>query len=87
MNTSLGTHYGVCDTAADATAKTVTVDGNFSLVTGAQVVVKFTNGNTANTSTLNVNNTGAKNIRCGSYSGAQHMNGGEILTFVYDGTN
>ena len=49
--------------------------------------MKFTNGNTANISTLNVNNTGAKNIRCGSYSGAQHMNGGEILTFVYDGTN
>ena len=55
--------YGVCNTAADTAAKTVTVSGNFSLVTGAQVVVKFNYGNTANTVvTLNVNNTGAKTI-------------------------
>ena len=82
------TNYGVCNTAADTAAKTVTVGGNFSLVTGAQVVVKFTNGNTANTVvTLNVNNTGAKPIGWGSYSGAKHMNMGEVLTFVYDGTN
>lgn len=81
------TNYGVCNTAADAADKTVTVSGNFSLVTGAQVVVKFTNGNTVNTSTLNVNDTGSKTIEWGSYSGARYMNGGEILTFVYDGTN
>lgn len=82
------TNYGVCSTAADTAAKTVTVSGNFSLVTGAQVVVKFTNGNTVSTTvTLNVNNTGAKTIGWGSYSGARYMNGGEVLTFVYDGTN
>lgn len=80
-------HYGVCNTAAGTAAKTVTVSGNFSLVTGAQVVVKFTNGNTTNGSTLNVNNTGAKTIRWGSYSGAWYMNAGGVLTFVYDGTN
>lgn len=86
MNTSLNTHYGVCNTAVDTAAKTVTVGGNFSLVTGAQVVVKFTNGNTANPSTLNVNNTGAKNITTG-YGKSFNINGESILTFEYDGTS
>ena len=56
-------YYGVCSTAADTAAKTVTID-NFSLVTGAMVIVKFTNANTNKTTapTLNVNNTGAKPI-------------------------
>lgn len=76
----------MCDTAVDTAAKTVTVGGNFSLVTGAQVVVKFTNGNTANTSTLNVNNTGAKNITTG-YGKSFNINGESILTFEYDGTS
>lgn len=80
--------YGVCNTAANTAAKTVTVSGNFAFVTGAQVVVKFNYGNTANTVvTLNVNNTGAKTIEWGTYSGARFMNVGEVLTFVYDGTN
>ena len=53
--------YGVCSEAASTVAKTVSVD-NFSLETGAIVLVKFTNANSATSPTLNVNGTGAKSI-------------------------
>jgi hypothetical protein len=57
-------HYGVCGTAADTVAKTVTISNldNFVLEKGAVVAVKFTNSNSASNPTLNVNGTGAKNI-------------------------
>ena len=53
--------YGTCDTGSGVAAKTVTVD-KFALETGAQVIVTFTNANTATNATLNVNSTGAKAI-------------------------
>ena len=80
-------NYGVCNTAANTAAKTVTVVGNFSLVNGAQVVIKFTNGNTADNCTLNVNNTGAKNILMNDYIKNMSIPLYTVLTFVYDGTN
>ena len=87
VNSASATNYGVCDTAADTADKVVSISGDFSLVTGAQVVVKFNKGNTVTASfTLNVNDTGAKNILWGSYSGARRMPVNAILTFVYDGT-
>lgn len=84
--------YGVCETKDDVAAKTVTVD-NFSLETGAVVLVKFTNANIASLPTLNVNNTGAKAIKC--YGGIAPGTGvttnqivrGSVIMFVYDGTN
>lgn len=54
--------YGECGTAAGTAAKTVTID-NFSLETGAAILVKFTNKNSASSPTLNVNSTGAKAIK------------------------
>lgn len=48
--------------------------------------MKFTNGNTATTGTLNVNNTGAKNIITG-YGKSFNIDVGCILTFKYDGTS
>lgn len=90
------THYGTCSTASSTAAKTVTVPG-FVLVTGARVTVKFSNSNTASNPTLNVYNgsayTGAKAIM---YRGTSSVSGssnyyrwqsGDIVDFIYDGTN
>ena len=85
-------YYGVCSTAADTAAKTVTVD-NFSLVTGAMVIVKFSNANSASSPTLNVNNTGAKPIcRYGTTAASTSTSttgwrAGAVQIFVYDGTS
>lgn len=84
------THYGTCSTAKGTAAKVVNVDG-FKLVTGAVVWVKFMTTNTASLSelTLNVNSTGAKNIR---YHGkllpsSNILETNKIYPFVYDGIN
>ena len=84
--------YGVCETAADDAAKIVTVD-NFSLETGAIVIVKFTNSNSVASPTLNVNNTGAKAImRYGTTAASSGTTtsgwvAGAVQMFVFDGTN
>lgn len=82
--------YGACTTAAGTAAKAVSVTtGTFSLEAGARVSVKFNNANTANSPTLNVNSTGAKNI---FHKGAQITSGSNkallagICDFIYDGT-
>lgn len=52
------TLFGVCDTAAATAAKVVTLSSFDQLVPGITIQVKFTNGNTANTSlTMQVNTT------------------------------
>ena len=84
--------YGVCDTAAGTATKVVTVD-NFSLETGAVVIVKFANANTASSPKLNVNGTGAKAIMrygttaASTSSGSSGWYAGAVSIFVYDGTN
>ena len=81
--------YAVCTTAASTTAKTVSIS-RFSLATGSQVRVKFSNPNTASAPTLNVGYTGAKRM---SYKGKLitntnfTFNVNKIYTFTYDGTN
>lgn len=90
------THYCTCYTASDTAEKTVSVTG-FVLVTGARVTVKFSNSNTASNPTLNVYNgsayTGEKAIM---YRGTSSVSGssnyyrwqsGDIVDFIYDGTN
>ena len=85
-------NYGVCETAAGTAAKTVTVGSTFTLATGAQVVVKFTNANSVASPTLNVNGTGAKPIyRYGTTVANTDTttNGwiaGAVQRFTYDGT-
>lgn len=78
--------YGTCSTAAGTAAKTVDVD-NFSLETGARVLVKFTVTNTAASPTLNVESTGAKAIY---YNGAAitagYLKANKTYEFVYNGT-
>ena len=83
------THFGTCDTAAATAAKTVSLDG-FSLVTGARILVKFTNSNTASSPTLNVNSTGAVRIylRVNKIAGTTNVTSweaGDTVEFVYDG--
>lgn len=95
-------YYGTCTTAAGTRAKVVTVssDQNFSLRVGAIVGVKFSHSNsysnaTASPITLNVNNTGAKNIWYNTtHSGAGNTGtsttiygyANRINYYMYDGT-
>lgn len=79
--------FTTCSTANGTVAKTVTYSG-FSLVQGATILVKFTNGNTATNPTLNVNSTGAKSI----YWNNTNVESGMIVAnnvyeLYYDGTN
>lgn len=70
--------YATCSTAAATAAKVATITPqttNFVLKTGAKVFVKFTYANSAGSSTLNVNSTGAKPI---------YYNGAAIATSVTD---
>lgn len=82
--------FGTCTIAAGTAAKTVSVTtGTFSLEAGARVSVKFNNANTANSPTLNVNSTGAKNV---FHKGSQITSGSNkallagVCDFIYDGT-
>lgn len=80
-------HYGTCSTEAATVAKEVILNG-FELYTGAQVSVKFINANTATNPTLNVNSTGAKNIRVNNanITSTYYWAANNTVTFVYDGT-
>ena len=81
--------YGSCSTGASTTAKTVSTDtGDFSLRSGNRIYVKFTYTNTATSPTLNVDSTGAKSIK--GYNSTKPdiwWNAGDVVEFVYDGTN
>lgn len=81
-------HYGVCSTAANIAEKTVEC-GQFALITGACIKVKFTVTNTvAAPITLNINQTGAKTIKYrGNPQGGSWFSADRILEFVYDGTD
>lgn len=85
------TFYGTCSTAAGTAAKVVTCNdfAASDLVAGTRLVVLFTNANSYNeTATLNVNNTGAKNIYYnGTTTNARYMwVAGESVEFVYNGS-
>ena len=80
----VGVAYGTCATAASTIAKTVAAS-NFTLVTGARVAVTFTYGVPTN-ATLNVNSTGAKNIRWkGSNVFGGIISAGDTVELVYTG--
>lgn len=82
--------FGVCSTAALTSSKTVSItDGTFSLKAGSRVTVLFENANSADSPTLAVNDSEAKNI---FFHGVQITSGVEkallcgAVDFVYDGT-
>lgn len=82
--------FGTCSTESATAAKTVSItDGTFSLEAGARVSVKFSNANTAGTPTLNVANTGAKNIfhkNIKITTGVNKALLAGVCDFIYDGT-
>jgi hypothetical protein len=87
----VGVFYGTCATAAATAAKAVVCEEFTSdhLVEGTVVIVKFANAQTYNGApTLNVQSTGAKNIkRVGTTNaGRYEWQAGEVLQFVYDGS-
>ncbi|MCL2281936.1 MAG: hypothetical protein FWC26_01295 [Fibromonadales bacterium] len=72
-------HSGVCATAAATAAKTANVastNSNFVLEDGAEVTIRFTNGNSATNSTLSIN---------GSIARAIHLNGTALTTAAIAG--
>lgn len=84
--------YGTCSDAGDTVAKTVTIPNWVTTLDtdsiGARISVQFQSENQAATPTLNVNNTGAKQIR---YNGStmpatQYWDEDAVVEFVYDGT-
>ena len=90
------THYGTCSTASGDAGKIVDVKG-FVLEEGARVTVNFSESNTASNPTLNVHNgsgyTGAKAIMYRGTSSVSDSSdyyrwqAGDIIDFIYDGTN
>lgn len=88
--------YAECPTAAGTAVKVATISPittDFALTKGVTVNVKFTNTNSATNSSLqlNVNGTGAKNIKYiynGSYSNivAGYLKANQMYQFRYDGT-
>ena len=94
-------YVGTCTTAGNVKDKEASVDGNFVLRKGVQVAIKFTNTNsysssTTNPITLNVNNTGAKQIwyNTNSTSGGGATGtatwifgqASRYIYYIYDGT-
>ena len=82
-----GASWCECTTSAANAKKAVTYDG-FVLATGAMLIVRFVNENTAENPTLNVNGTGAYPMVDGDspVSTSQIVAGG-LYIFVFDGTN
>ncbi len=85
--------FATCGTGANTAEKAATIipqNSDWMLYTGATVTVKFTSKNTAVTPTLNVNHTGAKEIR--DYNGneltkeAREWPAGAAMALTYDGT-
>lgn len=83
-----GLLFGTSSTSASTAAKVVDCSDFTSLTTGASIRVKFSNGNSSTSPTLNVNGTGAKTIyKYGTTAAMGYMwYSGEVVDFVYDGT-
>lgn len=81
--------YGTCSTAADTPLKEVVCE-NFILFDGVRIQVAFENANSTNVPSLNVNNTGAKQILINQaiVSESNQLLWAEDaqMEFVYDGT-
>jgi len=79
------THYAVCKTEAAAKTKTVAC-GDYHLVKGAEITVRFDIANTAADPLLDVNGTGAREIYYrGETIAPQHLSEGRTFQFVYNG--
>lgn len=79
------TFVGVCESAKNEQNKEATVDNGFKLEKGVRVAIKYSQSNTFNATasnpiTLNVNNTGAKNIY---YNNSATPTGANTTAFGY----
>ena len=86
------TLYGECTDLSNTVAKTVSISGFDTLITGVTIHVKFTYGNTASSPTLKVSSTGAKPIKMYGTTAVDNTKytswyDGAIVSFTYDGTN
>ena len=84
------TAYGTCGTAAGTAAKIVVMDDFDTLLTGVTIHVLFQNSNTAESPTLNVNNTGAKAIYINGIvapgdTAVDSWDANSVVSFTYDG--
>lgn len=81
------THFAVCSTDASDKDKTVECN-NFNLEIGSIIIVKWANGNSVDSPTLNVNSTGAKSIVYkGSNITSSQIAANSVSEFVYDGSS
>ena len=84
--------FALSQTGASTATKTATIEPTvtgYSLVTGAQVTVLFTNANTASTPTLSVNGTTSKEIRAftnAALTSDYYWAAYSAVTFAYNGT-
>ncbi len=79
--------YGSCSTAAGTAAKTASINGKFTLYTGATVAIKFTKKNSVANPTLKVGTADAKAIYYhGAAIPADYLKANCTYTFVYNGT-
>jgi len=81
-----------CSTAAATAAKAVTIE-DYTLTAGDVLAITYTNGNTANSATINVNGAGAKAVSLGggaptgaSGTGAHYIAAGRTALYHYNGT-
>ena len=82
-----GNGYAISTTAGATADKEVTING-FTPTIGGVFSVMFQNAFSASDPTLNVSNTGAKDLMLfGSALPAAFVPAGTILTLTYDGTN
>ena len=84
--------YGTCSTNAAEAAKVVTSENFDTLLLGITIHVKFTNSNTAENPTLNVNGTGARPLYLYGTTppGTTEQTSwvpGSVLAITYDGQN
>ena len=80
-------HYAVCTTARATAAKTATLAG-FALETGALAVLRFPNGNSAPSPTLNISGTGARPITArGEPLPSWAIRKEGVYAFSYNGTS
>ena len=79
--------YTVCNTAEDVKEKIVDCEG-FILRAGAEIIVTFTNNNTVNYPTLNINDTGNIYMQYKQTNMLQNMlQANKTYHFIYDGEN
>ena len=82
-------YYGECTTSPTTAEKIVTVSGNFVLEKGASIDVMFTYHNVASSPTMNVNGTGAVEIKAYGTTAplAKQWRQGAVVQFVYNTSN